>query len=218
MNKSELAERLAGRTGMSKAAAKDAVEGVFEVIGEALANGEDARFLGPELSAPGTVRPVQRVTRGWAKTCRSPRRPFRCSGLERRSRTSWPAKRHETEPVQVSGTSDAGGGLDIESTRLRHDDGRPRSYLQLTQRITGRQWVAPAALGSLQAQGQNRQKHVWSFVSSTGHPIEGQTYQPRQLQSCQVKGFKGTHIIKAAMNSITNRPTDFPSTAPGGQT
>ena len=46
MNKSELAERLAGRTGMSKAAAKDGVEGVFEAIGEALANGEEARILG----------------------------------------------------------------------------------------------------------------------------------------------------------------------------
>ena len=46
MNKSELAERLAGRTGMSEAAAKDAVEGEFEVIGEALANGQDARILG----------------------------------------------------------------------------------------------------------------------------------------------------------------------------
>ena len=46
MNKSELAERLAGRTGMSKAAARDAVDGVFQEIGEALANGEEARILG----------------------------------------------------------------------------------------------------------------------------------------------------------------------------
>ena len=46
MNKGELAERLAGRTGISKAAAKDAVDGVFETIGEALANGEEARILG----------------------------------------------------------------------------------------------------------------------------------------------------------------------------
>ena len=46
MNKSELADRLAGRTGMSKAVAKDAVDGVFAVIGEALANGEEARILG----------------------------------------------------------------------------------------------------------------------------------------------------------------------------
>lgn len=46
MNRSELAERLAGRTGMSKAAARDAVDGVFEAITEALANGEDVRVLG----------------------------------------------------------------------------------------------------------------------------------------------------------------------------
>ena len=46
MNKVKIAERLAARTGMTKAAAKDAVDGVFEAIGEALANGEEARILG----------------------------------------------------------------------------------------------------------------------------------------------------------------------------
>ena len=46
MNRSELAERLAGRTGMSKAGARDAVDGVFEAIGEDLANGEEARIFG----------------------------------------------------------------------------------------------------------------------------------------------------------------------------
>lgn len=46
MNKGQLAERLAGRTGMSRATAKDAVDGVFATIGEALANGEEARILG----------------------------------------------------------------------------------------------------------------------------------------------------------------------------
>ena len=46
MKKVELAERLAARMGMNKAAAKDAVDGVFEVIGQALANGEEARILG----------------------------------------------------------------------------------------------------------------------------------------------------------------------------
>ena len=47
MNKSELAERLAVRTGMSKAAAKDAVDGVFETIGEA--PGEWRRGTDPRL-------------------------------------------------------------------------------------------------------------------------------------------------------------------------
>ena len=46
MNRSELAERLAGRTGMSKAAARDAVDGVFDTIGEALVNGEEVRIPG----------------------------------------------------------------------------------------------------------------------------------------------------------------------------
>lgn len=45
MNKGKLAKRLAGRTGTSRAAAKDAGDSVFEVIGEALANGEEARIL-----------------------------------------------------------------------------------------------------------------------------------------------------------------------------
>ena len=46
MNRSELAERLADRTGMSKGAAKDAVDGVFETIAEALARGNEVRIQG----------------------------------------------------------------------------------------------------------------------------------------------------------------------------
>ena len=64
MNKSELGERLAGRTGMTKAAAKDAVDGMFEVIGEALANGEEVRIFGF-----GTFATRERP----ARTARNPR-------------------------------------------------------------------------------------------------------------------------------------------------
>ena len=46
MNKTELADRLAARTGLSKGVARDAVEGVFAIIGEALADGEDVRLPG----------------------------------------------------------------------------------------------------------------------------------------------------------------------------
>ena len=46
MNKREMADRLAVGTGLDKAAARDAVDGVFEVIGEALANGDDVRIAG----------------------------------------------------------------------------------------------------------------------------------------------------------------------------
>ena len=46
MNKAEMAGRLAARTGLSKAVARDAVDGVFAIIGEALADGEDVRVPG----------------------------------------------------------------------------------------------------------------------------------------------------------------------------
>ena len=46
MNKAEMADRLAARTGLSKGAARDAVDGVFVVIGEALADGEEVRLPG----------------------------------------------------------------------------------------------------------------------------------------------------------------------------
>ena len=46
MNKGEMVDRLAARTGLNKAAARDAVDGVFATIGEALANGEEVRITG----------------------------------------------------------------------------------------------------------------------------------------------------------------------------
>ena len=46
MNKVEMADRLAARTGLRKSVAKDAVDGVFAVIGDALADGEEVRIAG----------------------------------------------------------------------------------------------------------------------------------------------------------------------------
>ncbi len=46
MNKTEMANRLAARTGLSRNAARDAVDGMFVVIGEALADGEEVRLPG----------------------------------------------------------------------------------------------------------------------------------------------------------------------------
>ena len=64
MNKTEMADRLAARTGLSKSAARDAVDGVFAIIGEAFADGEDVRL--PEFETFGTrSRP--------ARTGRNPR-------------------------------------------------------------------------------------------------------------------------------------------------
>ena len=44
MNKTEMADRLAARTGLSKSAARNAVDSVFASIGEALADGKDVRL------------------------------------------------------------------------------------------------------------------------------------------------------------------------------
>ena len=46
MNKAEMADRLAARTGLSKSVAKEAVDVVFAAIREALANGEEVRIAG----------------------------------------------------------------------------------------------------------------------------------------------------------------------------
>ena len=46
MNKAEMADQLAARAGLSKSVAKEAVDGVFSVIGDALANGEEVRIAG----------------------------------------------------------------------------------------------------------------------------------------------------------------------------
>ena len=64
MNKAEMANRLAARAGMNKAAARDAVDSVFATIGEALANGDEVRIAGFGTFAART-RP--------ARTGRNPR-------------------------------------------------------------------------------------------------------------------------------------------------
>ena len=46
MSKSEIAGRVADRIGLSRSAAGDAVDAVFEAVGEALANGEEVRIVG----------------------------------------------------------------------------------------------------------------------------------------------------------------------------
>ena len=46
MNKAETADRLAARAGLSKAVARESVDGLFAVIGEALADGEEVRITG----------------------------------------------------------------------------------------------------------------------------------------------------------------------------
>ena len=46
MNKSDIAARVAGRAGVGRSAAGDALDAVFEAIAEALARGADVRIAG----------------------------------------------------------------------------------------------------------------------------------------------------------------------------
>ena len=46
MKKSDIAGRVADRIGLSQSAAGNAVDAVFEAVGEALANGEEVRIVG----------------------------------------------------------------------------------------------------------------------------------------------------------------------------
>ena len=46
MKKSDIVDRVADRIGVSRPVAKNAVEAVFEAMGEALANGEEVRVSG----------------------------------------------------------------------------------------------------------------------------------------------------------------------------
>ena len=46
MNKTEMADRLAARTGLSKSVARETVDGALAAIGDALANGEEVRIAG----------------------------------------------------------------------------------------------------------------------------------------------------------------------------
>ena len=71
MNKVEVADRLAARTGMNKVAARDAVDAVdsvFATIGEALANGDEVRIAGfgtfAARTRPASNRPQPPDRRG----------------------------------------------------------------------------------------------------------------------------------------------------------
>ena len=86
MNKSQSADRLAERMGLSKSLAAAAVDAVFETIGEALAEDEDVRIAGF-----GTFTTKSRPAR--AGRIREPAKRYRyrprrrlCSRRARRSR------------------------------------------------------------------------------------------------------------------------------------
>ena len=76
MNKMEMAGRLAARTGLSKGAARDAVDGVFAIIGERLPMARMSGCRASGHSAPGAGQRAAVAIRGSARPFRY-RRPHR---------------------------------------------------------------------------------------------------------------------------------------------
>ena len=125
MNESEMAGRLATRTGMNKVAGWDTVDGVFAAIGDALANGEEVsrntrRAHGcPRASYEASRRPPWRAGsdrarcaagRGWS--CRRPNRGVRP---------------HRRQPAQETGESCCHCGCDAPGeSAVPGDDDRQR--------------------------------------------------------------------------------------------
>ena len=124
MNKAEMAGRLAARTGLSKAIAREAVDGVFAAIGDALANGEEVQITG--LGTFGTrSRP--------ARTGHNPGTGggrihigvdiADIQGREDAERCREGGSRVMTLQRQPNTTRSAADRLNVESTRLLCDDG-----------------------------------------------------------------------------------------------
>ena len=87
MNKADIAEFLAGRIGMNRTMANDAVDGVFEAAGEALANDDKVRIAGF-----GTLGTRKRL----ARTGQNPRTGESVEIRHRRHRRSSHTRQSET--------------------------------------------------------------------------------------------------------------------------
>ena len=126
MNKAKMADRLAVRTGLSKSAAKEAVDGVFAAIGEALADGEEVRIAGF-----GTFGMRSRP----ARTGRNPRTGEAVSILASTSPTFKAGKTlmdavnagpgRVTLQRHLTATGDDSGHLHVEFSRFLCDYGLP---------------------------------------------------------------------------------------------
>ena len=127
MNKAEMADKLAARTGLGNVAARDAVDSVFAIIGETLAGGEEVRIAGFGAFGTGS-RP--------AHTGRNPRTgeavaiPAWTSPTFKAGKTLRDTVNGGCKVMSVTrstATRDATNRLDIDSSRLLCDDGRSAS-------------------------------------------------------------------------------------------
>ena len=126
MNKTEMTDRLAARTGLSKGAAKDAVDGVFAIIGEALVDGEEVRLPGfgtfGTRSRPGPYRTQPEERRGRFDT--GVHFADVQGGEDAEGHREWGSGIVTVRPEKTAPGS-ASSRLNMEPARLLYDDGNP---------------------------------------------------------------------------------------------
>ena len=148
MNKVEMAERLATRTGMNQVASRDAVDNLFATIGEALAEGEEVRIAGFGTCAARSrpARPVPAATPGPERQSRYRHRGHRRSRLER----------HSGMPSTLDGARDRGmTDLSRPKTTRTPPIWKPGDYAAMTDYLDAVELlsVKPNVPASLRARG-----------------------------------------------------------------
>ena len=161
MNNADLAERLAGRPGMNKVAAKDAVDGVFETIGDTLAIGEETRILGfgtfATRNRPGRTAGTPRT--GENVTVAASTIPVLKTGKPLKDAVN----SRNTAPTRLGrdpGTYEASEGQQVEIIRFRRDDRRRCPLLRADRRSEAKSGTAMVGMDAAGRLRQNRQKRV----------------------------------------------------------
>ena len=148
MNKTEMTDRLAARTGLSKSDARDAVDGVFAIVGETHADGEEVRL--PGFGTFGTrSRP--------ARTGRNPRTGEAVvqGGEDAEGYREW-GSGIVTVRREKTATGSAANRLHMESGRFLYDDGHATSYHAAIRKTQGARRVGGCAAAGARAASRMR--------------------------------------------------------------
>ena len=129
MNEVEMADRLATRSGLSKSVAKEAADGVFAAIGDALANGEEVRIAGFGTFATRSrpARTGRNPRTGEAVSISASTSPMFKAGKTLKD-TVHAGSRVMTLQRQPIATDDDSDHLVVEFSRFLCDDRLPASY------------------------------------------------------------------------------------------
>ena len=160
MNKTEMADRLAARTGLSKSAARDAVDGVFAIIGEALADGEDVRLpgFGTFGARSRPARTGRNPMTGEAVSISASTSPtFKAGKTLKDTVNGGPGSWIMTVRREQTATGSAANRLHMESGRFLYDDGHSTSYQAAIGKTQGVRRIGGCAAAGAHVASRMRQ-------------------------------------------------------------